>query len=274
LLKTFCIVGIFEFGDFFWVSFAIFGFAILIIISRQSAVAQQRDYLDMWIENSTSINFPVFHFRIYDYDPAEFDSIVCTTKQGLLVPNQICNVSVNDVPPIEKCFAVSASDIVTIDTVDPTENAIICWFNTTANTTSSLVAWEVEGDNFQYTGANSYAATWVHPSPNAWVLLQKSIISRNPESHVVGWHRDLVYQSSLSDNGQFTVSTIISSLQITHYNSRDSFNGWRALGEIGGFAYALVLVHTVVMIIIGFCMTNDSKFLTDRSGSEYESLNG
>jgi len=60
------------------------------------------------------------------------------------------------------------------------------------------------------------------------------------------------------------------------------YNGWRALGDIGGFAFALVLFQTAIMLIIGLCFYNNSSFLKKGeesghnvvpSGGEYQVIN-
>lgn len=49
-----------------------------------------------------------------------------------------------------------------------------------------------------------------------------------------------------------------------HIVEYDSYNGWMALGDIGGFAFFMMILHTMVMMCIGVCFNNDSQFLGGR----------
>lgn len=53
----------------------------------------------------------------------------------------------------------------------------------------------------------------------------------------------------------------IGSFNVMHARDVDEFNGWKGVGDIGGLVFFLYILHTILMIIIGFFVNNDSKFL-------------
>jgi hypothetical protein len=69
------------------------------------------------------------------------------------------------------------------------------------------------------------------------------------------------YQSTVSFPGYYVVSTIIESFGVEHLEQRSLYNGWMAMGDVGGFAFFLLILHTIVMLGVGVFLANDSKFL-------------
>jgi hypothetical protein len=63
------------------------------------------------------------------------------------------------------------------------------------------------------------------------------------------------------------VSVIIESFGVEHYEQRSVYNGWMAMGDVGGFAFFLLILHTIVMLGVGVFLANDSRFLHS-SGQE------
>jgi len=112
-------------------------------------------------------------------------------------------------------------------------------------------------------------------SPGAWVLLKKAYIkpTGSINSDLAGpdgipvWEKSELYHSTVSTPGHYVVRTIISSFRVDHYEQTDSYNGWQAIGGIGGFAFWMVILHTIATIVVGFILSNESKFLAGSSNS-------
>jgi len=123
-----------------------------------------------------------------------------------------------------------------------------------------LIAWELEGDNHPE-GGNSYASIWIAPNDDTHVLLRSLKLSLNGEVYN-DWRRTLVYHSSTGERGHYSISTILTSFLVIHQDQSNSYNGWQALGDIGGFAFFMVCLQTLIMGLgIGLCFSNNSKFL-------------
>jgi len=204
---------------------------------------------------------PRFHFRISGDEPGhKFTSKGCF-HSGLGVHTQSCMGN----NPISQdiCFAVTADSIKASNHNfyrNWEDVSIECWINTTVPSSENmLIAWEFEGDNHA-AGAGAIASVWIGPSDGAWVLLSNEKLSWNGVEYN-DWHRKLVYHTSNEIPGVYRVAIIIDSFFVPHIESADSYTGWMALGEVGGFAFFMVILQGILMLAFGFCFTNNSKFL-------------
>jgi hypothetical protein len=66
---------------------------------------------------------------------------------------------------------------------------------------------------------------------------------------------------------EFYIVIGMGSFDVRYIREVDTFNGWQSVGAIGGFVFFLVLLHSVFMFLVGFCLENNSKFL-GHSGAE------
>jgi len=244
-----------------WVICAIVVFAALIVLANRSNTAAQEQDLRMWIESATQIYFPNFHFRTTGNETIV--SSACFFMNGPNIPTVPCQWH----GPTSRCFTVVGESIASV--YDPNVHStavdyqrIYCNITTTGNSSgNTLIAWEIEGNETQV-GPNSYASIWIAPNNLAWVMLEKSVIGlkTGPE---IAWRRSLLYHSTVSTPGVYYTATIMGSYLVTHFVPNDSYNGWMSIGQIGGFAFFLVILHSIVMILMGIFMTNDSKLLND-----------
>jgi len=77
----------------------------------------------------------------------------------------------------------------------------------------------------------------------------------------VEWQKDVSYHSTLSEVGVYSIYIGIGSYYARHEEQKDIYDGWMALGASGGFIYFSVILHTIIMIIVGVRLENDSAFL-------------
>jgi len=251
---------------FFWIFFAIFTFAVLIVLGQQSTEAQNEPTFHFWRENATRINFPRFHFRINNLVDTFNQSVVCTFN-GQTLATVPCDTWKGHNHPITRCQAVSAENVIAENQArfNFDERRIFCRFATNYQsgvTDNLLVSFELEGQNIANFGANAYSSVWIAPNNNTWILLDKAYITFWGQPELEEWDRELVYHSTISQPGFYQVSIIINRFWIVHGEQSDRYTGWMALGEIGGFGYFLLLLHALVMIVTGVCLNNDAKFLS------------
>jgi len=246
-----------------WVVCAIVVFAALIVLANQSNTAANEEDLRFWIESATQISYPNFHFRANGNET--FVNINCYMMNGPSIQIGACESWRN--APLNKCFSINGETIAA--SYDPNVHnnqidtqRIYCNMNTTGNSSgNTLIAWEIEGNETQI-GPNSYASIWIAPNNMAWVMIEKSVIGTSTGNEIA-WRRTLLYHSTVSVPGVYNTATIIGSFLVSHYVPNDSYNGWMSIGQIGGFAFFLVILHSIVMILMGIFMTNDSKLLND-----------
>jgi len=248
-----------------WFIGFIIGFSALIILSGRSNEAGSEQDVRIRIENVPSLNFPRYHIRISSSVLGTTIKGKYCTHNGFGVSTSKCEAIDGIDPTGDVCFAVQGDSIVAYNKQDAPfkEKRIECFINTTVSTDgkSGLLAWGLENfGNTKPVGHNAYSDVYIAPNNNAWVLLTPiNVMISGTKYHE--WETNLLYHSSLSQQGYYKIDTILSTFYVRDADQVDSYNGYRALGDIGGFAYFAIILHTIVMLVFGFCLRNNSKFL-------------
>jgi len=261
-----------------WFVFALVAFIALIELGARSNESGKEKDWNTWIENATQLTFPRFHFRFENFGTRgeEITDTFCT-HLGLSVHTMNCEGHQNR----SKCFAVASDGITVTNTWSAPfgSERIECSFNVTKLVTNNtrpantLIGWSLEGRHSTF--ANPFTDTlWLEPRdrPGVAVQLRKRIISplrgalyeAGSDGFEV-WEKSYVYHSTASTGGEYYVSTSLAGFRVEHLEQTNSYNGWMAVGGIGGFAFFMVVLHTIVMILVGFALPNESKFLGARS---------
>jgi len=263
---------------FFWLFFALFTFSVLIILGQQSTRAQKEPVFLFWRENATSINFPRFRFRLNNHADTFNQTVVCYFERKPLATVPCASRSGTTPEPMTKCQAVASDGVVAENQVRGhfLEKVIMCGFTTTYQpdaTENLLVSFELEGEHIANFGANAYSSMFVAPNNNTWILLEKSYITFEGKPEREEWEREIVYHTTVSQPGQYRIFISINRFWVIHGEQTNDYDGWMALGEIGGFGYFLFLMHALVMILAGICLNNDAKTL--KGGNDgYVSVEG
>lgn len=259
----------FRFWLLLWIPCMLVAFICLIILGNISRQNQNHEDTKIWWQNVSYVDYPQFHFRLPENE-GSIAFVECLYDGNVNVKTQLCQPWHGVVPDISQCIAVaSASYGVSNSWKDsPWQETIHC--NVTAvspKNVSLLMAWEIEDPNVNIdVGGNAAAAVWVAPTTNAHIQLFKSVTTWDKKPLNL-WYRQLVYHSTVSVVGQYSVAIEIASFGIFHYDKMSMYNPWRAVGDIGGFAFFVGLVHTAAMIIIGLAMANSSTFLNQSNAS-------
>jgi len=248
---------------FLWLFCAVFVFAILIVDGRRSDKAKQHEKWGFFVESAKSIEYPSFAFRTANDEKAnQIGSVLCSLD-GLLINTQVCA----DGAPRAACVQFNmAGDYATRE-----KNSLIC--SLTLNATydpDKMIAFEI------LKPANEFgiAWTWIRPTANAWVLLTKNVITNENHETKDYWGRQLVYHSSVYTNTTFQISILMDTFNVFHWVEADWYNGWMAVGDIGGFAFFLLIIHTIIMWFVAICFENNSRWLhqTEGSAAEYQPI--
>jgi len=240
------------------------GFAALIIYSQKSEEAKLERDFRLSFEPVNQLNFPRFHFHVppENSKTVEITGSACS-HNGLGVHTAPCESFNNAVPEISQCVAVVAESIVATAgrTAPFGDKRIECFINTTIDPNtkeSGMLVWAVERVGTTRGAPGSFL--FVAPNFNAWIMLEPVNTFFGGERRAE-WESDLLYHSSGAIQGHYKIDTIISSFFIRDVARVDSFNGYRAIGNIGGLAYFLVILHTIVLVGFGACFKNNSKLL-------------
>jgi len=266
----------FRLWSFFWVVCAVTVFASLIILGKRTTIDTEHKEAHVWFENATSITFPRFHIRVHDYWNQQTDGQIMAGKtcyhNSAIVPYKPCPaVGNNPVPPSNKCFSIWA------DTLDPATNTGGSYFNqdtifecniTTTGSefdTNSMLVWETEGVGISSYGGATHSV-YIGANSDAWVLLDKEIAYIHGQGDTTFWNKNLVYRSSNSTAGLYIIKILIGTFEVPHFFIQDAYNPWMGVGDVGGFAFFTLILHTIVMMLLGICMENDSRFLKGDGG--------
>jgi len=148
-------------------------------------------------------------------------------------------------------------------------NNLQCTFALNVSTDADkIVGFEIVNDK-----EFGLAYTWIRANLNAWVVLTKSIIQPKGQNEFIVWGRQLLYHSSVFTTDNWTIDIKMDHFHVAHYEENDYYTGWMAFGDIGGVAFFLVILHTIVMAVVGLCMDNNSKFLhAGEGGREFQPI--
>jgi len=221
----------------------------------------QRAELDPLDGECQQIEFPGFHFRIED----PLQNIVykqCVHGSAVLNLGS-CSWGGDDT----NCFRVVTDGIVAVNKWgEPLSNTQIdCIINTSNAATDQnlMIAWG-QDPHHGFSSNPYHQSLYLRPDNEIWVLLEKRVAKpehTDGDPYITFWRRRVHYQSTVSFPGYYVVSTIIESFGVEHLEQRSLYNGWMAMGDVGGFAFFLLILHTIVMLGVGVFLANDSKFL-------------
>jgi len=263
----------FRIWAFLWLFSAIFTFAVLILLGQRSTQAQLEPTFRFWRENASTIYFPNFHVFLPRH---RYQTDLACTHNGRPLTNQNCPARHNGrVIPRTECQSIVANmESAQNKWGDFSQRIIECSFETMNSTDRNhLVVFELEGSHIAHYGEEAFGGLEFSSNNNTWILLDKSDVSFDGRPTMEEWERELVYHSSVWNHDLYRFSVIINRFYVTHVIEGHKFDGWRAIGEIGGFAYFLLLLHALMMIIVGVCLNNDAKILVgESSGGGYASL--
>jgi len=259
----------FRLWSFFWLFCAVTVFAALIILGRRTTFDTEYRDMHVWMENATSITFPDFHVRINRIDDPNGQVIskdYCTHR-NMPVTTKDC-VWRGQTLPSNKCFYVVGSSITVANnwnTLMQGDAFITCYVNTTGSEPdgNDLIVWEDELDP-TFGDIDSHSI-WIAPGKGSRVDLDMEVYDSH-EGSFTFWHKKLIQHSSVITNSHYRVTTMIASFNVPHFYQQNSYNGWMGVADVGGFAFFTIILHTIVMMILGICLDNDSRFLKGDSG--------
>jgi len=242
----------------FWFLGLVFSFTALILLSQRSGEAGSERDFKVHINNASELTFPRIQFSISYHNPAISIATKTCYHSGTPIITTTCE-SVNGVTPgLDKCFAVESDSITIYNNGRHNFNTshIYCHINTTATHVgnNSMLVWRTER------GRGIVSDLFLRHNSQIWVVLRPVNFAIGGTHHQ-DWERELVYHSSVAHPGQFSVRTVIATFIETDVRRVDIYDGYRAIGDIGGFMYFMVILHTLLLIIAGAFLSNTSKFL-------------
>jgi len=253
-----------------WMVLALVAFICLIELGHQSQESQNRPEIATWYTNESSLNLPDFHFHT---DGVDVISSISCSFFGQPVPGGDCTPWPGPFQPTPyNCRAVFASQITVFskNSPDPLNLGVDCNITVVGNDTSfgQILGWGFDGWGSFISGPVGHTAFWLHPTQGAVINLIKGEIDISKKIIIDDWNANLMYMSSNSTSGFFRVRTNVRGFGVFHNALVNVFNGWKAVGDIGGFAFFMVFLHTIVMIIVGVMLSkHESAFLNSHNNA-------
>jgi len=255
-----------------WLVCALTVFSGLIILSKYAEKNNKYQDVEQWVENMSSINFPHVHFHLDPRGNEVFVSSVCTDSNGNNIPQVACDFHHGGSPAQNICVAFVSENVVASQHPNyPNQGGMFFCTLQTAGVgyNGNMMNFGVEGPRvFEWNGA-AYQGLTFFPNDMTWMMLKKTYFQRERHGDIVEiWDSQVMYHSSLHQNWNFyNVSVVMGDFFVDHLTQRDEFTGWMTVGSIGGVAFFMTVLHTIVMIIIGCLFTNNSTFLNGKEGN-------
>jgi len=237
-----------------WIVCAITVFVCMGFVSHRSSQELREPSYRVWYQNASDIHYPDYQISAQSLANT-FISLTCSSDNGLPVQIKDCNRSGDP----RWCKTVMASQFKN------TYGRINCVIQTNPDEkVEHLLEWYPLSNG---TDVTPLPATniWFGPNNNAWVMLEKTVESKDGHWNTV-WHPTLLYHSTLSIVGTYRLTTLIQNTKVIHFDIADWYNGWEALGIIGGYTFSLFILHKIAMVIVGILLTNNSTFLGGNAG--------
>jgi len=253
-----------------WLICGIMVLVALGVLGGRSQSAKKESTQRIWVENATELGFPAFQFLFTGTEQEKILNVFCE-HSGMMMTTSSCGGGQST----DKCVMVNTEGVTAKNTGDTMAiyRSIFCLINTTLPVNPGnkdlIMAVKFDGPNY---GPASFSFVEVAPNGDAWILVEQIMIKENGKEQG-GWERNLVYHSTISQPGKYAISVIINSFRVLHIENFTWFSGWMATGDVGGFAYFLLILHTTIMIFVGLACVNDSKFLKgDATAAKYDNL--
>jgi len=246
-----------------WIICFLTSFIFMTFFSARSDILTKEGVWRMSARHESQISYPAYRIRVNPTNAIYFSSISCYHGNQIAVVTSPCDTSD---PTRSRCFAVNVDGSLVATSTD---QAIKCHIvaikqNITGPVDETLL-WELGGTDSHFGGANF--GVFVNPSDQAWVALQKVLAKFKDDAKPrTFWERKLVYQVNTRSRLNYEIDTVMDSFAVLEYNQGTRYNGWQAVGDIGGFAFFIVVMHMLVMTIVGFFLRNESNFLKSSGG--------
>jgi len=255
-LKTSTYFRIWAFLCFVAVNVGIVAFFILSIRSSQSG--SSRDW-QFWISAESMMSYPSFHFQCADNLVFNTFSCVHHTQTGVApVLTRQCPDGAGGLSVCRTVIAEQISASFGENFMSDSVTCIITTNNVNATDLNQMIKFQVEGGSFN-------PSTWVAPNRKAVIGLSKMAFATDSDDddddQLWAWRSQLEYHDSRFDSYSYAIEVTFSSFSVQHFELADSYDGWRSTGDIGGFAYLLVMFHVVIMWCVNLFMEKNSKFL-------------
>jgi len=248
-----------------WIVLAVISLVAFIEFAARSGEASKEKNWQLYVDTPTELEFPQFHVNPVDVG-ITLMSGVCS-QEGKSIKQIGCSSG----QPSTACMAFQTTGVVAYaSSKDFNQGLISCNFTTTAyaNTTNFMLVWDVDGPSI-----NQYHGQYFGPraTPGALVNLVPVTIEPYGSAAYFVWRPQIEYLTNAPSTNFYSLNIRIDRFYVEHYQEKDLYSGWQAMGDFGGFVFWCVILHIITMALFGLAFQNNSTFLgTVHSGSTEE----
>jgi len=244
----------FRFWAVLWLVGVIVTFASFIVL-----VSADRKVAVNWFEFSPPMNFPNFHFRVDGGSQRFFLTMNCIQPDGTPIQWVPCADPNTDTT---RCRAIHPTVAATMSRDNRMARSLNCQFTTNGTgPEGDIMAFEVEGPmTFAETDGAGDVATWFGPNSNTWLdMKRREITVKNFDLTL--WDVVPIYHSTIWNPQNYNATVMIGEFLVQYINIREMYSGWLVYGAIGGTGFFMVIIQTILMALLGICLSNTSVFL-------------
>jgi len=244
--------------------------ALITIIALSLLIHSDRKVNETWFSFSQTMAIPNFHFRVDRSSSQNFVNMNCEFNGQ---PLQWVQCERPEDANTDMCRAIHPTQPAVAIHGDRLQRTINCQFMTNGTTgpDGDIMAFELEGAPgdfiFQQTDGAGDTATWFFPNSMLWLIMKKRTFEFNKDITVQIWDTTPIYHSTIFQPNNFNVSVMIGEFLVMNIQPKEMYSGFLVFGAIGGVSFSMLIISTIVMIILGFFLSNNSTFLNSGSSA-------
>jgi len=251
----------FRFWGILWAIGVIVTFAAFVAV-----IATDRRVNETWMDFSTTMTIPNFHFRVDHLSSQTFIGNINCNFNGIPLYPQQCNRPEDS--DMTKCQAIHPTQPAVMIRGDRTQRTVNCTFLTNGTgPEGDIMAFELEGDHiFSQTDGMGDTATWFGPNSMTWLIMKKRVFQWK-SFEVDVWDTVPIYHSTIFQQNNFSAAVMIGEFLVMHINPREMYSGWVVFGAVGGTGFFMTILASIIMIIVGIFLNNNSTFLNPNAAN-------
>jgi len=244
-----------------WIIAIIFIIIAIVNYGSLNSVNERESSFRMWIEDKaqSGISFPQMKVSTQE-STVHFDFFGCSFYNQAIKIND-CDPKIKDCKILifDSFNAMKGQDNITCIIVLKYDNV---------NKSNSAIKWEIIQPS---TNDNHPTLTaFVNPDDDAAILLKKEVYFMTKSTTTwIDWNPRTVYFNNIQEPNALVVSIIMYSFYVTNFERYDFYTSWMSFADIGGVMFIIYAIHTVIMILVGCVIKNDSHTL---GGVSYKSI--
>jgi hypothetical protein len=237
-------------------------FAAVVLFASDHTFISPADKLQSSLINATVLSFPRFQFRYGDNTDGDYviENVACFHNDKEVAISACDGSGIAD----GHCTEVRGDKEKAYNEFNrPTKNRRLdCTVITSSNYMKPLppLLFDIQGEHW---GQESMVTQTLHPSEGMMIHIARTEFQKNSKTYTVDWEPYVTYYSPDSVRDQYKIRVQFNDFRVFRYNQVDTLNitEWENCAWIGGFILFMWMIHSMVMLIVGLFLDNNSLVL-------------